>query len=132
MRMYGTFTAKSLDCAPYIDFFEFKFPELPDKFIPEDLKGETDLVLTVDWDESDWDFDEETGEGSFRAKGVMINQEYANGHLDLFRKASLNNLQVHALPDSDFRLTGLTVEDGDEWLEMDEESIDPAWTGYSE
>ena len=134
MIMYGTFKARRVGDAPWIDFMEFEFPHIPKKYMPEDLKKSftfpLDLILTVDWDSSDWIFDTKTGEGSFRAKGIMVNQVYANGDADIFRYAHLVEMQIRNDEDSQFELTGLELLDGDKRFEFEPEHIRPSFVDY--
>ena len=123
MRLYGEYRAKNAAETPMIDYIEFEFPSVPEKFLPEDLDNR-DLILSCDWDESDWFYDPKTGEGAFRCKGVYLNQVYANGHADLFADADIRGYQVHGVRSkSDFALTKLEVEDAAEKVLFLEEGL---------
>lgn len=129
MIFYGSYKAKS-PCR--IDFIEFEFPEVPEKFVPEDFDTNKNLILSATWDESDWMFDDATGEGSFRMKGVDVNQVYANGCLDMFRNAILDCIQVYGPEDAEFVLTGLEVYDAGDTFEFPEEKLQPREYWYEE
>lgn len=126
MRIYGNYAA-AMPCM--IDFLEFEFPKVPDMYCPEDLDNH-DVILSVDWDESDWDYDPESSMGHFRMKGVYLNQIYANKQLDVFKSAILDKIQVAGSPDADFVLTGLTINDGDESFRLPEEMLLPREIDY--
>ena len=121
MIFYGDFTtAKGLPATPRIDFIEVEFNgSIDPKFVPEDLEASPGIRLSCDWDESDWTYDENTGEGSFRCKGVYINQIYANGAGKMFEEAAVSEVQIY-LPEAskdtqiDFSMTAFDVFDGDD------------------
>ena len=123
MIFYGSYKARNATGTPILDYIEFEFPSIPEKFLPEDLENE-DIALSSFWDESDWFYDPETGEGSFRCKGVYLNDIYANGHIDIFRNAIVREYQVYGVnAASDFELTELEVEDGLEKVFFAENSL---------
>lgn len=122
MIIYGDYTANA-QCM--IDFMEFEFPEVPQKFVPEDFNTNEDLILSVDWDESDWAYDEKIKEGYFRLKGVYINQIYANGQIDLFKKAIFDGMQVYGPETADFKLTALKIKDGDDEFDFPTDNLTP-------
>ena len=122
MRFYGAYkTVPGLgtDGTPRIDFIEFQFPDddIIPKFVPEDLQGESDLVLSCDWDESEWDYNPETGVCFFKCNGVYINDIYANHALEMFLNAAIYNLQVFTAKevpkDIPFKLMEFVIKDDD-------------------
>lgn len=129
MIIYGNYKANS-SCI--IDFMEFEFKEVPNKFVPEDFDTNKDLILTVDWDESDWGYDEKTKEGFFRVKGVYINQIYANGMIDLFKDAILDTMQIYGQHDAEFQLTSIEIEDNNKVLEFAKKQLTPRDMWYEE
>lgn len=122
MIIYGDYSANT-KCM--IDFMEFEFPEVPKKFVPEDFDTNKDLTLSVDWDESDWIYDDKTHEGGFRLKGVYINQIYANGQIDLFREAILDAVQVYGPETADFKITALQIKDGESQFDLPAGNLTP-------
>jgi hypothetical protein len=132
MTLYGTFNAEGARETPMINFIEFEFPKVADVFVPNDLDNK-DIVLSCDWDESDWDFDNERGIGCFRAKGVYLNQRYANGHISDFMNAKIDTLQVSGIDtDVRFELTGLMIDDGGMMFSFPDDKIIPWMTEYAE
>ena len=124
MTFYGTFEATSSE-TPMIDFLDFEFKRIPDHFVPEDIRtsdGNKGVILSIDWDESDWKFVPETREGIFRAKGVYINNVYANGHAEAFKSAALDAIQVHGA--DNFVLTDLELTDGEDYFRFSSSSLD--------
>lgn len=132
MTLYGTFNAEGAKRTPMIDYIEFEFPKVSPAFVPEDLENK-DIVLSCDWDESDWAFDTEDGTGSFRAKGVYLNQKYANGHICDFMNAKVDTLQVAGISEEiRFRLTGLVLDDGGKLFAFPQDRIIPWMTEYAD
>ena len=127
MIIYGDYSANT-QCM--IDFMEFEFPEVPQKFVPEDFDTNEDLILTVDWDESDWIYDDKTHEGGFRLKGVYINQIYANGQIDLFKEAVLDAMQIYGPETADFKLTALQITDGENTFDLPTDNLTPRDISY--
>lgn len=125
MTLYGCFEATASE-TPVIDFLEFVFKKIPNRFVPEDIRWDNDekgVILSVDWDESDWSFVPETREGFFRAKGVYINNTYANGHADAFKGAVLDAIQVYGA--DNFVLTELELTDGEDYFRFPSKSLSP-------
>ena len=105
MTLYGTFNAEGARETPMIDFIEFEFPKVSDVFVPNDLDNK-DIVLSCDWDESDWDFD---------------------------NKARIDTLQVSGIDtDTRFELTGLMIDDGGMMFSFPDDKIIPWMTEYAE
>lgn len=129
MIIYGGYIANA-PCR--IDFFEFKFKEVPEKFMPKDHDENRDLILPVSWDESDWSYNETTHEGLFRLKGVDINEIYANGHLDMFKDADIDYIQVYGPEDAGFVLEGLEFYDGDRSFSYPKNKLAPRELYYEE
>lgn len=104
MIFYGCLkTSKGLNPQeiPFLDWLEFEFTDwaFNMKFAPDDLKGDLEpgdgIQMPCDWEEADYDYDPETGEISFRCKGVFIGDcQYLNGTLPAFKNAVLRNAQV--------------------------------------
>ena len=111
MNLYGTFTADKIKDRPMLCSIDLEFPKVSEAFLPADLEN-SGIVLSCDWDESDWDFDQERGEGAFRAKGVHLNQRYANGHIADFMNAKVDTLHICCDENISFKLTGLMLDDG--------------------
>ena len=112
MIIYGDYTANA-PCR--INFMEFEFKNIPERLIHNDLmlrflndQGES-LILTVDWDESEWGYNENTKEGTFRLKGVWIHQAYANGEINLFKNCVFDTAHIYGPEDADFKLTFLDI-----------------------
>ena len=126
MILYGSFKSKM---PVMIDFIEFEFDSIEDKFVPEDIRSEDNnrgVILSVDWDESEWTHIPEDGVGAFKAKGVYINQIYANGALDVFKTARADTIQVYCQGKEgypEFKLIALEFVDGDERFEVPEEAF---------
>lgn len=133
MIFYGSFNARpNLNEGPIIDFIEFSFSKADPVFLSGDLGGEGEVVLPCDWESSDWEYDSETGGGYFRCKGVCVNQRYANGHLEMFKNAVIDTLQVYASDDAEFELTALSVCEGESIYALSEENIRPKTIEYVE
>ena len=99
MILCGQFkTVRGLEHAPRIDYMEFSFPSNNDmmkNFIPDDLYDEEgDVWLTVFWNESDWDYDKETGICSFTCSGVTINDINADGAIEVFDNTYVTEIQL--------------------------------------
>lgn len=121
MIFYGkAVTDRDKNYSPMIDFIEFEFSEVDPKFLPEDFTEEDnhDVILSCDWQESDWDYDSETGEVRFRCKGVDVNMHPANGHISMFENASIDTIQVYANGCEEFKLAALCIQDGEEFCEL--------------
>lgn len=131
MILYGTFNADNAKETPMLRSIDFEFPRVSDVFVPKDLENR-DLTLSCDWDESDWEFDSAKGIGSFRAKGVYLNQKYANGHIADFMNSKVDTLQLAADDDVRFQLTGLMINDGGQFFVFPEDRISPWMTEYVE
>lgn len=129
MIIYGGYKANA-PCR--IDYIEFEFPVVPEEFVPEDFDTNEDLILPVSWDESDWAYNEETHEGSFRLKGVDVNMVYANGHLDMFVDTIIDAIQVYGSENAKFVLEGLNFCDGDRSFDYPEEKLTPREIYYEE
>lgn len=136
MNLFGGYeTAKELDtyeADPMIDFFEFYIPKtnpLLPRFSPGGDTEDTELV--VDWKVSVWNYDQETGKGSFQADQVLVSDLDADGSIDLFKGSRVVALQFYApgwnspkkLP---FKITDLIATDGDEFYVFKPEQ----YTGY--
>ena len=118
MVIYGTFkTSGELQETPRIDFLEIEFPKVPEEFAPEDLEPEN-IILTCDWDESDWSWDRAEKIGYFRCKGVYVNQRYANGHVDMFENAIIDTMQVYLNGSGEFKLEAIAVVDNEKSVEL--------------
>lgn len=74
-----------------VDFLEFGY------------FGSDDTILTVDWDESQYE------PGDIYGKGVQINEEYANGRINELIGLELTALQVYDL-ESEQEMDWIEVE----------------------
>lgn len=135
MIIYGDYTANA-PCR--INFMEFEFKNIPERLIRNDLmlkflnnQGES-LILTVDWDESEWDYNENTKEGTFRLKGVWVHQAYANGEINLFKDCVFDTAHIYGPEDADFKLTFLEIEDNGKTFDFKKNQLQPRNTYYEE
>lgn len=135
MIIYGDYTANA-PCR--INFMEFEFKNIPERLIHNDLmlrflndQGES-LILTVDWDESEWGYNENTKEGTFRLKGVWIHQAYANGEINLFKNCVFDTVHIYGPEDADFKLTFLEIEDNGKTFDFKKNQLQPRNTYYEE
>lgn len=127
MIFYGDFqTICGLGETPVIDYIEFEFDDkrINPEFIPDDLKGGSGIRLCCSWDMSDWSYDQEDGSGSFRCKGVMAGEKYANGALDMFKGSRITDMQVYFADKPDgieehFEITSFEIWDNDAFVSLE-------------
>ena len=93
-----------------------------------------EVEINCFWDYSEWSYDPETGIVDFRCKGVMVNDIYANGHLDMFRNAKMIWAQVYmpCLPSDcktefsfEFEMLDLMVYDDGDVFTFSKENLKP-------